>query len=353
MSIPDLCGAYFDIFMASFRRVTILIDEPYTGSNSISSIKLNGTAYGGTPILVKFLQLPVPLNKSYFRINLPVTAPDPSGASITYVRSAIGSNTFNCISGLSQITTDILNRTLAFSGSQMVNTFTYSSLPPYINDISGLCVTYVSSGDLIENIPKANVTVDIPSKTISFITPKTTEPYIVAPFLPDGTPSVFGPIIVWIPAPPTINSVQAQDRAAHVFFTHGDTYGAPVIRYKLVATRTDTLEETVAYVSGPTATSASIGGLSNGIQYTITVSTETYFGLSDPSEPSAPVTPRPSPTDGYILRTQTIAPDETLLTERRAGVELVRQRRTTGQQRFPDHAAYLQYLKGANYLRGR
>lgn len=354
MSIPDLCGAYYDVISTPpTRRVMVRIDEAYTGSNSISNIKLNGTVYGGTPTLLKFLQLPAPLNKSYFRITLPGAAPDPSGASTTYVRSATESNAVSCIEGLPVLTNNLLTRSIAFSGTQMINTLTYSILPSYINDISGLCVTYSQSGGFIDNIPQANVSIDLSSNTISFTTPKTTSFYVVAPYLSDGTASMVAPVFIWLPNPPTITAVQAQDRAVRVFITNGNTYGAPVVRYKLVATRTDTLEQTVAYVSGPAASAATIGGLINGVQYTITISTETYFGLSDPSDPSAPVTPQPPPTDGYTLRTQTVTPDETVLAERRVGVELVRQRRTAGQQQFPDHAAYLQYLKGANYLRGR
>lgn len=65
---------------------------------------------------------------------------------------------------------------------------------------------------------------------------------------------------------------------------------------------------------------------------------------------SAPV-PAPSLLE---LRSSTEQPDDTTRTEVRGGVELVKQRLTTGrQQQFPDHASYLQYLKGANYLRGR
>lgn len=52
---------------------------------------------------------------------------------------------------------------------------------------------------------------------------------------------------------------------------------------------------------------------------------------------------RPQGTD---YRAATVQPDGTAVAGAAAGVELVRQRNTSGQQRFPDYASYLRYQRG-------
>jgi hypothetical protein len=52
---------------------------------------------------------------------------------------------------------------------------------------------------------------------------------------------------------------------------------------------------------------------------------------------------RPQGTD---YRAATVQPDGTAVAGAAAGVELVRQRYTSGQQRFPDYASYLRYQRG-------
>jgi hypothetical protein len=47
--------------------------------------------------------------------------------------------------------------------------------------------------------------------------------------------------------------------------------------------------------------------------------------------------------------------DETNRVQIRGGIELVREARlqtVVGKRTFPDHASYLQYLRGRNYTRG-
>ena len=52
---------------------------------------------------------------------------------------------------------------------------------------------------------------------------------------------------------------------------------------------------------------------------------------------------RPQGTD---YRAATVQPDGTAVASAAAGVELVRQRNTSGQQRFPDYSSYLRYQRG-------
>ena len=99
------------------------------------------------------------------------------------------------------------------------------------------------------------------------------------------------------------------------------------------------------------------GGNSSGVSgellsgVTSIASTDRAFAAMKFIAPPVPPTPAPVPT---LLELRSAQPDDTTRTGIRGGVELVKQRREAGrQQKFPDHASYLQYLKGANYLRGR
>jgi trimeric autotransporter adhesin len=55
----------------------------------------------------------------------------------------------------------------------------------------------------------------------------------------------------------------------------------------------------------------------------------------------------------FQLRKTAVMPDQESIASSAGGRELVRQRNGGQQQRFPDHAAYIRYLRGVNYVRTR
>lgn len=55
----------------------------------------------------------------------------------------------------------------------------------------------------------------------------------------------------------------------------------------------------------------------------------------------------------FDIRKATVLPDETSVIASAGGRELVRQRNSGQQQKFPDHASYLRYVRGVNYVRTR
>lgn len=55
----------------------------------------------------------------------------------------------------------------------------------------------------------------------------------------------------------------------------------------------------------------------------------------------------------FDMRKATVLPDEASVIASAGGRELARQRNSGQQQKFPDHASYLRYVRGVNYVRTR
>lgn len=87
------------------------------------------------------------------------------------------------------------------------------------------------------------------------------------------------------PQPPVNVAAVAGDGAAIVSWTAGADGGSPISGYRVIASPGGS----AATTSG--ATTATVGGLSNGTPYTFTVTASNAIGASAPSSPSAAVTP--------------------------------------------------------------
>jgi hypothetical protein len=97
-----------------------------------------------------------------------------------------------------------------------------------------------------------------------------------------------------VPAAPAITSVTAGNTIATVNFTPGATGGSPITSFTVTARAGTTVVQTVTGIA-PTATSAVVGGLTNGTAVTFTVQAVNAVGTGPESAPSAPVTPVTTP----------------------------------------------------------
>ena len=93
---------------------------------------------------------------------------------------------------------------------------------------------------------------------------------------------------------PTLVSATPSDGKATVTWTAPKTNGSPVTSYEINASPGGQSAQVTG--SCPIATSAIIGGLTNGTSYTFTVSAISDGGTSAPSSPSNPVTPQGPPS---------------------------------------------------------
>ncbi len=112
-----------------------------------------------------------------------------------------------------------------------------------------------------------------------------------------GTPSIapiisLGPSTTPVaPAAPSAVTATAADGSATVNWTAPANGGSPITGYSVTPTTgTTTLPPTVV-TGNPPATSASISGLTNGLNYTFTVTATNAVGTGPPSAPSNAVTP--------------------------------------------------------------
>jgi len=97
------------------------------------------------------------------------------------------------------------------------------------------------------------------------------------------------------PAPPDapfITNVTAEDSAVDVTWVAPDTGAASLTSYVITATAGGSTVSTTTETS--TATEATIGGLTNGTDYTFTIAAVNGNGTSVASPPSTPVAPRPA-----------------------------------------------------------
>ncbi len=112
-----------------------------------------------------------------------------------------------------------------------------------------------------------------------------------------GTPAI-APIIslgpsttAVVPAAPSAVTATAANGSATVSWTAPANGGSPITSYSVTpSTGTTTLAPTVV-TGNPPVTSVSVGGLTNGLSYTFTVTATNSVGTGPPSTPSNAVTP--------------------------------------------------------------
>jgi hypothetical protein len=121
-----------------------------------------------------------------------------------------------------------------------------------------------------------------------------------------GTPSIapiigLGPSTTPVaPAAPTSATATAADGSATVNWTAPANGGSPITSYSVTPTTgTTTLPPTVV-TGNPPASSASIGGLTDGLTYTFTVTATNAVGTGPPSAPSNAVTPSAVASPSFV-----------------------------------------------------
>jgi hypothetical protein len=105
-----------------------------------------------------------------------------------------------------------------------------------------------------------------------------------------------------VPGAPTDVTADPGDASAAVNWTAPDSDGGSAIDgYTVTCTATANGDDTHTATVDGTTTSAEVGGLTNGVEYTCSVTAHNAIGDSEPSEPSAPFTPTAS--DGEFSTT--------------------------------------------------
>ncbi|MGZ5306496.1 MAG: fibronectin type III domain-containing protein, partial [Actinomycetota bacterium] len=105
-----------------------------------------------------------------------------------------------------------------------------------------------------------------------------------------------------VPGAPTIVAADPGDGSAGVSWTAPDSDGGSAIDgYTVTCTGTTNPDDSHTATVGGTTTSAQVGGLRNGDEYTCSVTAHNAIGDSEPSEPSLPFTPTAS--DGEFSTT--------------------------------------------------
>lgn len=95
-----------------------------------------------------------------------------------------------------------------------------------------------------------------------------------------------------VPGAPTNVTADPGDGSAVVNWTAPDSDGGSAIDgYTVTCTATANGDDSHTVTVDGTTTSAQVGGLTNGVEYTCSVTAHNAIGDSDPSEPSAPFTP--------------------------------------------------------------
>ncbi|MGZ5297144.1 MAG: choice-of-anchor L domain-containing protein [Actinomycetota bacterium] len=105
-----------------------------------------------------------------------------------------------------------------------------------------------------------------------------------------------------VPGAPTAVAADPGDGSAGVSWTAPDSDGGSAIDgYTVTCTGTTNPDDSHTATVGGTTTSAQVGGLRNGDEYTCSVTAHNAIGDSEPSEPSLPFTPTAS--DGEFSTT--------------------------------------------------
>ena len=98
-----------------------------------------------------------------------------------------------------------------------------------------------------------------------------------------------------VPDAPTGVTATPGDASALVGWTPpGSDGGSPIDSYTVTCTATGNGDDTHSATVGGATTSTQVGGLTNDVEYTCTVTAHNVNGDSEPSEPSAPFTPAAS-----------------------------------------------------------
>jgi uncharacterized repeat protein (TIGR01451 family) len=119
----------------------------------------------------------------------------------------------------------------------------------------------------------------------------TAEGFTVAPTGDTAKITVTGPATD-VPGAPTNASADPGDGSANVSWTAPTSDGgSPIDGYTATCVATGNPDDTHAAAVGGTSTSAQVTGLTNGVEYTCSVTAHNANGDSNPSAPSAPFTP--------------------------------------------------------------
>jgi hypothetical protein len=116
-----------------------------------------------------------------------------------------------------------------------------------------------------------------------------------------------------VPAAPSAVTASAGNGSATVSWTAPGNGGSPVTSYT-VTPHAGTVTLPATTVSGsPPATSATVGGLTNGTAYTFTVSATNAVGAGPPSAASNPVSPSSAPAPGFVQQVSAQGTNKTSL----------------------------------------
>jgi hypothetical protein len=122
---------------------------------------------------------------------------------------------------------------------------------------------------------------------------------------PSATSDTATPVAPSAPDTPVITSVSARDSAVEVYWSPPDTGAASVTGYVLDVDQGGSQQATVSEPAS--ATSATVTGLTNGTDYTFTVTADSDAGNSPASPSSVAVAPRPATAPLAPLDLQAVA----------------------------------------------